>query len=198
MGSSVARVRRLATLLVALGLIVLAAQPVDASAMKFGSKLANGIDPSNSPNLCDHELNGGSGTYACTWILLTPYNGGLTTAPANGHIVKIKLIAWHSGSLTVFLAQKSGSKYKVVTKGPKIKYHDGCPSSCSIQTYNISPLAVSSGQYLAVQGANMGPLRCDSGGNKIALFKPPMVVGGGFRTPTGFSGCYLMVQAVYG
>jgi hypothetical protein len=186
--------------LIATGLLLLlAVQPAAAAGTSFGSKLSAGTDPSNSPSKCDHELHGGSGTYACTWIMTQAFNGGSVTAPKTGKVSKVKLISWTSGSLTVFLARKNASgQFKVVRKGPKISYHDGCPNDyCSVQKYSVTPFDVSQGDYLAVKGSNMGPLRCDSGGNRIALFTPPLAVGGGYTTPSGYSGCFLMVQLVY-
>ena len=109
-------------------MLLVAAQPAFAATTKFGAKLAAGIDPSNSPVTCDHEIDGGDGTYACTWIMLARFNGGTLTAPKNGKINKVKLIAWSSGSFKLVFAKKSGSQFKVITVGPKIYYHDGCPT----------------------------------------------------------------------
>ncbi len=201
MGSSVTRVRRLATLLVALGLIVLAAQPVDASTLKFGAKLANGIFPSNAypGTLCDHEIDGGSDVYACTWILLTAYNGGSVTAPQNGQINKVKIINGQSGSFKLVLAQKNASgQFKVVSRSTTINYAtDPCTVDCVVHKFSISPMNVTKGMYVGIQATKTSMLRCDSGGNKIALFTPTLAPGGGYTTPTDFSGCYLLVQVVY-
>ena len=71
--SSSRRVRGIAVVLVALGMLFMAAQPVGAATLKFGSKLSGGPwFPSNAypGTYCDHEIDGGSDTYACTWILL--------------------------------------------------------------------------------------------------------------------------------
>jgi len=181
----------------ALGMLFMAAQPVGAATLKFGAKLSAGIQPSNSPSTCDHQLNGGSGTYACTWILNQAYNGGLVTAPANGKINKVKLISCHAGSFTVQLAQKSGSSFKIVTQGPKVTYTSQC-NGYPVQKYSITPMTVHTGEYLAVKGSgSMGPIRCDSGSPRTYLFKPPLVVGGGFTAPTDDTGCFLLVQFVY-
>jgi len=109
---------RLGVMLAMSAMLLTAAMPVDAATVKFGAKLAAGTDPSNAPVTCDHELNGGSGTYACTWIMTNAFNGGTLTAPKNGKINKVQLIAWNSGSFTLFFASKSGSNFKVVTNGP--------------------------------------------------------------------------------
>lgn len=192
---------RLGSILVMSAMLLVAATPVDAAATKFGAKVTNGVFPSNaySGTLCDHEIDGGSSTYACTWLLLTPYNGGTATAPAAGHITKVKIINGQGGSFKVVIAHKSGSKFKVVSRSAKINYStDPCSVDCVVHTYNVGSLAVQPGEYVGIQTAKTSTLRCDSGGNKTALFTPPMAPGGSYTTPTDFSGCYLLVQAIYG
>lgn len=188
---------RLGAMLAMSAMLLTVAMPVDAATVKFGAKLAAGIDPSNSPVTCDHELDGGSGTYACTWIMLSAYGGGTLTAPKTGTINKIKLIAWTTGSFKVVFAKKSGSQFKVVTVGPKVSYHDGCGVDCTVQTYNITPTTVHQGEYLGIQTFKGGPMRCNSGSPNIALFTPVLPAGGGYQTPDGYSGCQMMVTAIY-
>ena len=73
-------------------MLVLAFQSVSATTVKFGAKVAAGYDPSNAyPGIwCDHEIDGGSDTYGCTWILNQALNGGTVSAPQSGHINKVK------------------------------------------------------------------------------------------------------------
>jgi len=188
---------RFGALLVMSFALLVAAGPVDAATTKFGAKLAAGIDPSNSPVTCDHEIDGGDGTYACTWIMLSAYNGGTLTAPKTGKIAKVKLIAWSSGSFKVVFAKRSGSQFKVITVGPKVSYHDGCNPDCVVQTYTITPTTVHLGEYLGIQTFKGGPMRCNSGSPNIALFTPVLPAGGSYQTPDEYSGCQMMVSVVY-
>lgn len=192
---------RLGAILAMSAMLLLAAQPALAATTKFGAKVASGFFPSNAypGQLCDHEIDGGSDTYACTWILLNAFNGGTVTAPKNGTINKIKIINGHSGSFKFVIASKNASgQFKVTARSAKVNYStDPCSPDCAVHTYNITPVAVKTGQYLGIQTAKTSTLRCDSGGNKIALLKPPLAPGGGYTTPTDFSGCFLLVQALY-
>jgi len=188
---------RVGAMLIMGAMLLTAAMPVDAAAVKFGAKLTAGTDPSNSPVTCDHELNGGDGTYGCTWIMTNAFNGGTLTAPKNGKISKVKLIAWTTGSFKIGFAKKSGTQFKLVTLGPKVSYHDGCNPDCVVQTYSITPTTVHTGEYIAIQTGKGGPMRCDSGSTNIQLFYPVLVAGGAYANPTGHSGCHMMVQVVY-
>jgi hypothetical protein len=182
-------------------LLLLAVQPVEAATAKFGAKLTAGTFPSNAypGTWCDHEIDGGSDTYACTWILLTAFNGGSPTAPQNGFINKVKIVNGQGGSFKVVTARKNGSgQFKVVSASAKVTYStDQCDPDCSVHTYNITPLQVATGDYIGIKTKKTSTLRCDSGGNKIALFTPPLPVSGGYTTPTDYSGCYLLLTAVY-
>jgi hypothetical protein len=195
------RVRSIAVVLATLAMLLMAAQPVGAAALKFGSKLSGGPwFPSNAypGTYCDHEIDGGSDTYACTWILLTPFNGGTATAPANGRIVKVKLINGQGGSFKLVVATRNASgQFKVTGRSTTINYStDQCDPDCTVHKYSTS-LSVAKGQYVGVQASKASFLRCDSGGNKIALFTPPLAPGGAYTTPTDYSGCYMLLQAVY-
>jgi hypothetical protein len=199
------RVRGISVVLAALGMIFMAAQPVGASSTHFGAVLSTTTQPSNSPTNCDHQLNGNDGTDKCTWIEANAYNSGGSgvpgaQAPKNGTINKIKLISCHSGSFTLFIAHFNQTTHvgSVVTKGPKISYTGQCGNTTyTIQKYTISPITVHTGDYLAISAVSVGFVRCDSGGLRTALYKPPLAVGGGSATETDDSGCYLLLQAVY-
>lgn len=192
---------RLGSMLAMSALLLVAAMPVDAATVKFGAKVAPGYFPSNAyqGTYCDHEIDGGSDTYACTWILMQAFNGGTATAPKNGTINKVRIINGQGGSFKFVIARKNASgQFKVLRRSAKIYYStDQCNPDCVVHPYSIAPLAVSTGDYLGIQTPKASTLRCDSGGNKIALFKPPMAPGGAFTTPTEYSGCWLLVQAVY-
>jgi len=191
---------RLGAILAMSVMLLVAAQPAFAATTKFGAKVAPGFDPSNAypGTYCDHEIDGGSDTYACTWILNQAFNGGTATAPKNGTINKIKIINGKAGSFKVVIAHKSGSQFKVVARSAKVSYTtDPCSPDCSVHTYNITPLAVKTGEYVGIQAAKTSTLRCDSNGTRTALFTPPMAPGGSYTTPTEYSGCFLLVQAIY-
>jgi hypothetical protein len=192
---------RLGAILAMSVMMLIAAQPAFAATTKFGAKVANGVFPSNAypGTYCDHEIDGGSDTYGCTWILLTAYNGGSVTAQKNGTINKVRIINGHSGSFKVVIASKNASgQFKVTARSAKVNYTtDPCNVDCVVHTYNITPLTVKTGQYVGIQTPKTSTLRCDSGGNKTALLTPPLAPGGAYTTPDDYSGCFLLVQAVY-
>jgi hypothetical protein len=198
------RRRVLVALGVSVALMAIAVTPASA-AVHFGANLSGLPFPSNAyPGAyCDHLLNGGNATYGCTWIETYGYNnGGLAgaKAPQNGTIGKIKLIAGQGGSFRLFIARyKPGTHQgKVIHKGPTINYAtDPCSVDCHVQTFNISPITVKTGDFLAFKTNKASFLRCDSGGNRVALFNPPLVVGGALKAETGNDGCYVLLQAVY-
>ena len=203
MVSSSRRVRGIAVVLVALGMLFMAAQPVGAATAKVGSKLTNGLFPSNAypGQLCDHEIDGGSDSYACTWILNQAYGtGGTATAPQNGTINKLKIIGGQGGSFKFVIAQKSGSSFKVLSRSANITYPtDPCNNNggCTIRKISIAPQAIKTGNYIGIQATKVSFLRCDSGGARINLFTPVLNPGGGFVNPTDTSGCFMLLQAVY-
>ena len=200
-------VRGLAVVLSALWLALLAGQPVEASPAHFGADLSGSIFTNNAypGSTCDHLLTGGSGTAKCTWIEANAFHtsgSGVpgAQAPKDGKINKIKLIAGKGGSFTLQIAHFDQSTHKgqVVTTGPKITYAtDPCASSCSVQTFAISPIQVHKGDYLAIKTSKASLLDCFTGSLHTALFKPPLVAGGSNVTETGDDGCYMLLQAVY-
>ena len=203
MTSKMTRRSRLAAVVAAAAMLVLAFQTVDAATVKFGAKLAAGQFPDNAyqGTLCDHEISGGSGTYACTWILTQAYNGGTVTAPKNGTINKVKIVNGKSGSFRFVIARKNASgQFKVLRRSASISYAtDNCPEpfNCSVHTYSIAGLAISTGDYIGIQAAKTSMLNCNSGGSRTALFTPTLAAGGAYTTPTDYSGCFLLLQAVY-
>jgi hypothetical protein len=181
---------------------MLAAQPTFA-ATKFGANLSGGpwfVSNAYPGQLCDHELNGGSGTESCTWILNQAFNGGSATAPVSGTINKVKIISGKAGSFKLVLAQKSGSNFKVVSRSATVSYStDPCTNSggCTVRKFSISPMSVKAGYYVGIQTNKTSMLRCDSGGARTYLFTPPLAPGGGYTAPSGSTGCYLLLQVVY-
>jgi len=207
MGRSVGH-RHLVILVLALSAAMLAAGsvPAMASPVRFGAKLSNNLFPDNAypGSSCDHVLTGGTGNSKCTWIedfAYDPNNGSASAkAPKNGKISKIRLIAGHSGSFQLVIAryQPNTQKGKVVRAGPTINYAtDPCSPHCTIQVFSIKPLTVNKGDYLAINTRSTSTLRCDSGGDRISLYKPPLPVGGALTHATDTDGCYLLLQAQY-
>jgi len=201
---------RLAVLLSSLGLMLLAAaQPAAASSTKFGADVVANVQPTNgSPaHTCDHELTGHfpGATYKCTWIEAAAYgyNDEVAHAQAekDGTIVKIKLISCVKGSFTLYIAHfdQTTHKGKVVTQGPVINYVADCPgpTTFNVQKFSVD-IQVHKGDYLATQSAKAGFVRCTSGGEHTALYRPPLAVGNPATSQAGSSGCYLLLEAVYG
>jgi hypothetical protein len=193
---------RLGAVLAMSVMMLIAAQPAFAATAKFGAKLGSGTftDNAYSGTYCDHEIDGGSDTYACTWILLNSFGGGSVTAPKNGKVNKVKFVAGHGGSFKLVIARKNASgQFKVTAASAKITYGtDNCLVDCVTRTVSLgSSLNVSTGDYVGIQTNKTSMLKCNSGGNKIALLKPPAPVGGSYVTPTDYSGCFLLVTAVY-
>jgi len=203
MTSKMTRRSRLAAMVAAAAMLVLAFQTVDATTVKFGAKLAAGQFPDNAypGTLCDHEISGGSGTYACTWILNQAFNGGTATAPKNGYINKVRIVNGAAGSFKLVIARKNSSgQFKVLRKSTTVYYSkDNCPEpyNCSVHAYSISSLQISTGDYIGIQAAKTSMLNCNSGGSRTALFTPTLAAGGSYTTPTDYSGCFLLLQAVY-
>jgi hypothetical protein len=201
--SKTTRRSRLAAMVAAAAMLVLAYQTVDAATVKFGAKLAAGQFPDNAyqGTLCDHEISGGVQTYACTWILMQAYNGGTVTAPKDGYINKVRIVNGVGGSFRFVIARKNSSgQFKVLRKSATIYYtKDNCPEpyNCSVHAYSISSLRISTGDYIGIQASKTSMLNCTSGGNRTALFTPTLAAGGSFTTPTDYSGCFLLLQAVY-
>ena len=184
-------------------LLLLAAQPAAAASIKVGANLpASGTFVSNAyeGRYCDSLVDGGADTYSCTWVLLDAFNGGADTAPQSGVIEKIRILNGVGGKFKVVVVRQKAGQFRAVAQSTVVNYStDACdfPTECVRHTYNISPLAINAGDYLAIRTAKTSTLRCDSGGSKVALFAPPLQTGGSFRTPTATDGCWLMIQAVY-
>jgi hypothetical protein len=203
MVSSPRRVRGIAVVLAALGMLAIAAQPVGAATPKFGSKLSNGLFPSNAypGRYCDQVIDGGTDSYPCTWILNQAYGGGTATAPSNGTINKIKVIGGAASSFRLVLAQKNAAgQFRVVSRSANINVPtDDCENNggCTIRKISISPMAVKTGYYVGIQATKASIFRCDSGGSRIYVFTPPLNPGGPYMTPTDSDGCFMLLQVVY-
>jgi hypothetical protein len=201
-------IRRVVLLCLMIGGTMLLAGQVTAAAgpVRFGANLSSSLFPDNaySGQTCDHELTGGSATYACTWIENLAKNSATplasARAPKDGFINKIRVISGKGGSVKLFLARykPATNQGKVVKAGPTITYNtDPCNPDCHVQTISISPLQVHKGDMLSIRTAKTSILSCNSGSNSTALFQPPLAVGGPFTTADDTSGCFLLLQAQY-
>ena len=117
----------------------MAAQPVGAATTKFGAKVANGLFPSNAypGTLCDHEIERRQRFIRMHVDPNQAYGGGTVTAPENGTINKLKIIAGQGGSFKFVIAQKSGSTFKVLSRSATISYPtDPCNNNggCTVRS----------------------------------------------------------------
>jgi hypothetical protein len=173
------------------------AAPMEAATpVRFGAKLDNVAEPSNSspPHDC-----GGAGS--CMWVMAQAFHrqNGLK-APKNGTIRRIRLLAGDPGTLRVFLARvKVGEqKAKIVRKGPFLTYEgNGFDQPGGVEVFNVN-IPVHKYDVLAVKAPTTSTLRCDSGGAKIFQYQPAPLVGGPFESPDDTDGCWLMIEAQYG
>jgi len=201
-------IRRVVLLCLMIGGTMLLAGQVTAAAgpVRFGANLNSTMFPDNaySGRTCDNVISGGSGTYGCTWIEAQAKNTATplasARAPKDGFINKIRVIGGQAGSFRLFLARYKPATHqgKVVKAGPTINYAtDPCNPDCHVQVISIAPLQVHKGDTLSIKTAKTSIISCNSGGDAISLYKPPLAVGGAFTTATDTDGCFLLLQAQY-
>jgi hypothetical protein len=163
--------------------------------VKFGAKLANGADPVQVASPCP----GGAGE-ACSRAPIyyedPPHAGGGATAPKDGVIDKIKLIAGTPGSFRLQLARVKGQiapqlKLKAVGKGPKISYF----GTGEIEKFNVN-VPVKQGWRLGMRTKYTSALECEPGIHEEIMVQPALSVGDPFADGNWFSGCTHLVQAV--
>jgi hypothetical protein len=202
--------RAIALCLLVGGSLILAGQVATATTpVRFGAVLNNNLFPDNAyqGQTCDHTLTGATpgANYSCTWIedSALNFNGNGfvgARAPKDGTINKIRLVSGVGGSFKLYLARYKTTlqQGKIIKGGQTVTYAtDACNPSCHIQTISINPMQVHKGDVLAIKTSKTSTLRCDSGGDHISLYNPPLAVGGAFTNTTGTDGCYLMLQAQY-
>ena len=121
---------RVGSMLAASMLLLLAVQPAAAANIKFGAKLpASGTFVSNAyeGRYCDSLVDGGSDTYACTWVLLDAINGGADTAPQSGVINKIRILNGQGGSFKVVVVRQKAGQYRAIGQSAVVNYAtDAC------------------------------------------------------------------------
>jgi hypothetical protein len=198
------------------GLVLLAAQPLDASAapVRFGAKLTTSSQPSNaeSGRSCDENAGIPSGGN-CTWVSVEAYqNAGHEKAPKTGTIGRVRLVSCVAGSFRLQFARvlPALGQARVVRNGPLIRYladprqvDDNEDTFCGgeegddyiIQTFRVNT-HVNKGEYIAIRTASTGALYC-AGGSGVLLFSPPLAPGGAYRDAEDSTSCNLLVQLQY-
>jgi hypothetical protein len=185
-------------------LLLLATVSSASAATKFGANFNSNTQPSNASPAQECEPTDGD---PCTWVMNQAFNAnGLPQlalrAPRDGVIGKIKLLSATEGSFRLQLARTKSNptRSKVVRQGPTIQYDGnggaGCAPDCIIETFNVN-LTVRKGDILSFRASEAGLLRCDSGGPKILMYQPPLVVGGSFQQPDATDGCSMLLRAIY-
>jgi hypothetical protein len=199
--------RRLA-LVLALGAVALMVAPASSFAAKFGSDLKNNdgsvTQPANSApaHYCDPTPG-----HPCTRVAVafgdTGAAGGHVTAPRDGVIKKIKLVAGTPGHFRLQLAKVKNlalgpgtGKAKVVEQGPRINYGSSVDGlDYDIQTIHVH-VPVKEGEYLAIKSKRTSTLKCQSGSTEQLLFQPPLALGGPFEWNDTDDDCTMLLQAV--
>jgi hypothetical protein len=188
----------------ALGVIGVSA----ASAVtKFGADLNNQTQPSNAGIDSCQDADSALTTNPCTRVATTFADVGAVnnkiTAPKDGKITKIKLIAAKAGTMTPFVVKLKDfdtsnytAKGRAKAKGPKIHYVSSIqPTTYKVQSFPVT-ITVKKGWYLAIRSKTTSMERCNSGGGKQLLFQPPLLIGDPFNPSDGRGECVLLIQAV--
>jgi hypothetical protein len=190
---------------VAVAALALLALPASSMATtKFGAKLTPDVQPSNAsqPHSCDEPEET---TGPCTRVLMDAYGRpDQPTAPKNGKIKRIRLIAGAPGTfqLQIVKAKASTKQAKLVRNGPVFSYQgqdytdpETDPEAYKIESFKVN-VPVKKGQSLAIKSSSTSMLRCSSGGPNQLIFTSPLSLGSPFRTATDTDGCWLLLEAV--
>jgi hypothetical protein len=188
------RVTGLAAVLAAL-LLATISPMASAAPVRFGARLDDQTQPDGGTQTCRNASK------SCTWIQAEAYQraDGLH-APKDGRITKIRVIAGNKGgSFRPVLARikNNGDSAKVVVRGTSLSYakQPDLDPPYVVQVFSVN-LVVHQGDVLGIEAKSTSLLRC-SGAN-LPQFQPALAVGGGFRSQTGDTGCYLLIEAQYG
>jgi hypothetical protein len=178
-----------------------------SAAIKFGADLNSETQPSNASNASCHKADETLTTNPCTRVATTFADVGAVnnkiTAPKDGTIKKIKLVAGTPGVMTPFVVRLKDfdtsnytAKGKATAKGPKINYVSSIlADSYKVQSFPVN-IKVKKGQFLAIRSKRTSMERCNSGGGKQLLFQPPLKIGDPFAPSNGQGECVLLIQAV--
>lgn len=159
----------------------------------FGAKFTHQLTP---PEFCTNQKGD-----MCSWVMLEAQgNAGNETAPRDGTIAKIRLVACAPGGsfvLQIVSVKPGTEKAKVIRSGPVINYQ-GTKRNCrasghfDIEEFNVR-VPVREGDSLAVIATEVRFLYNASSGPSI-MFDPPLAEGDGLRSTHLASG-FLMMQA---
>ena len=173
-----------------------------SAATRFGAKLTEDTFPSNAGK--GHECV--DKTTDCTWVMMQAYGRSDKgyKAPKDGEIGRVRLVSCYKGEFQLQLARANNNtdEGRVVRDGPVIKFKAEA-NKCDGPTYEVqtielqNPLQVKKGDQLAIKTPKTTILRCDSGGDKILLFSPPLVAGESPRPALDGDGCWLLLEAEY-
>jgi hypothetical protein len=173
---------------------------------KFGSDLHNrdgSVVQANGNRNCQQDANALDASKPCDRVAVqfldTGSPGGHKSAPKDGVIKKINLVANHKGHFRFELAEVKNfhggdnGKAKIVHRGDKIRYQ----ASNRIQTFHVHQ-RVHKGEYLAIKSRKTAMLRCQSGSTEQLLFQPVLQLNGPFTNNNGHrSNCTMLLRAVY-
>jgi hypothetical protein len=175
-----------------------------SAATRFGAKLTNNIQPSNAGK--GHFCVEDDKDAQCTWVMMQAFdrNNNGYKAPKDGMIGKIRLIGCRPGSFQLQIARANANtdEGRVLRNGPTINYQ-GDSEKCGGQTYDVEtinlddPVPVKKNDQLAIKTNKTSTLRCDSGGDKILLFNPPLAPGDSPKAALDGDGCWMLIEAEY-
>ena len=173
--------------------------------VNFGAKLTPEVQPSNAGEPRPCEITPGA---PCTRVMVTAYGTFGTkqkaTAPRNGRITKLRLIAGAPGSFRLQLAKikKSTRQAKITRNGPVIRHlgqpvrsDDSDDFTSRIETFKVN-IPVKKGEVLAIKAPTASVMNCSGGGFDQLIFQPTLRVGGPFTTTNEGDGCTLLLEAV--
>jgi hypothetical protein len=178
----------------AIGALSLALFASQASAQQiFGAKFDHQLTP---PEFCTTKKS-----HICSWAMLEAKgNPGHETAPRDGTISKIRLVACAPGGsfvLQIVRVKPGTEQVEAISTGPVINY-EGTKRNCrasrrfDIEEFNVN-VPVKEGDSLAVIATEVRFLYNPGSGPTI-MFDPPLAESEGFRT-TDLATGFLMLQA---
>jgi hypothetical protein len=202
----IARRSGLAAGLASLALALVPAAGVASAPVKFGAKLNERVQPSNSlPGLrCpgNEALNEAPGS-PCTMVLNEAYGrpDGGELAPKTGTIKRIRLIAGGPGSFRLMAVKHINGTESIAKRyGQRISYRGQVESAYEEGDYNVESfpvdMKIKKGEQLALRGSITSMIRCSSGGDNTLIYTPPLFLGGYFTPASDTDGCWLLMEAV--
>ena len=187
--------------------LAIASVPATASAgdygkHKFGAKLTESVQPSNSlpAKACD-EMDPAE---LCTFVMNEAYgrpNDGHKSSE-KGRLTKVKIV---SGGATEFRLQLVKAKYeggewqaKVKKQGPWLETTGQSQSNWDNDEYKVEKykvdMKIKKGWRLAMQTSSTSAVRCSNGGENTLKFTPQLHSGWGWQTASETSGCYPLLE----